>query len=1010
MKNTELVLSTLGLLISISSSMAQTTLFWGGGTSDISDGSPRATSETALAGTWNTTTKNWSLDSAGTTYNTWTDGAQVILGPMLSPTTGGATITVADNFSPNIGSLFIGNITGSGSNQNFTFNNTAQLRTVNLTGSDVSFNVNQASPTTSSRGLVFTGNQAGTTGVALGGSANLLKLGPSYASILTPSSSFTGNVTINNGKINIGSASSGANDANLRGVSNFNIRPSLDNSLLLSNPTLTLNYRTNGQNNAVSDTANITLSGGTLEYRGQRNNTAANVGKETIGQLTLDGHGYLDLDTADATGSNSSVLTINNLSRATTRSTMTMLVDSTTSAPIATVSLPNWSGSTGTVVPWMQTNRAQLLRVNALKELEVVPMTDAPSDQATWTAGNDYRVVNAFTPTNSVPTVSINSLGLLTSGTAKTVTIGTGNTLTVSSGGVAYESTSTGDATITGGAITSGTDQLYLLTGANSGSRTLIVDSVISGAGMDVIKGGTGTLRLTGGASNTYTGVTYVNGGTLTLQKSSGFLAIPGDVVVENGGTLSHGGSNQIATSAKLTIKDGGNYNLGASAQTLSNTVTLSGGRITIVNGSLTLNGAGEGLVFNGGIIRQDSGGAGTLNLNTNVRYDSTATRQAQVQPKLGSAAFAFSLGSAARTFNIANSATLDAAVPEMVIGAPMTGASASVIKTGDGLLQFTNANTYGGGTTINQGTLQLSSVTAAAQSGIKGYTVNNYNALVFDAPVTGLVVGQTLTGSALGTRVIAAVTNPMEVVLTNTPATGTHTDIAALSVSRSGSVGSGAVTIGGGTFLVDNGITVTNAVTLNSGTFQNNGNYSGVLTLNGGTLKGSGSFSTALTFKSGSVHAPGNSPGLQTISNDLTYNSGSHFQFELAQDTEAGRGTVWDAVNMTAGNLTIDSGALFDVVLNGSGSSTDYTDAFWSADHTWLVLDFTGAGTSSGTFTLGTVSLDTLGQSGSGTFSLTNAGGDVVLNYTAVPEPSSVLLLATAATLFILRRRRSAV
>jgi autotransporter-associated beta strand protein len=53
---------------------------------------------------------------------------------------------------------------------------------------------------------------------------------------------------------------------------------------------------------------------------------------------------------------------------------------------------------------------------------------------------------------------------------------------------------------------------------------------VISGSG-DVIKTGTGTLRLAGSSGNTYSGKTIVNAGTLELNKTVGD-AIAGPLVV----------------------------------------------------------------------------------------------------------------------------------------------------------------------------------------------------------------------------------------------------------------------------------------------------------------------------------------------------------------------------------------------------------------------------------------------------------------------------------------------
>jgi hypothetical protein len=71
-----------------------------------------------------------------------------------------------------------------------------------------------------------------------------------------------------------------------------------------------------------------------------------------------------------------------------------------------------------------------------------------------------------------------------------------------------------------------------------------------------------------------------------------------------------------------------------------------------------------------------------------------------------------------------------------------------------------------------------------------------------------------------------------------------------------------------------------------------------------------------------------------------------------------------------------------------------DWNDPFWATSHSWTVIDVTGAASSSGIFTLGTVGTDSLGQSLSvvrpeASFSLTRSGNDIVL--VVVPEPSTL-------------------
>ncbi len=180
------------------------------------------------------------------------------------------------------------------------------------------------------------------------------------------------------------------------------------------------------------------------------------------------------------------------------------------------------------------------------------------------------------------------------------------------------------------------------------------------------------------------------------------------------------------------------------------------------------------------------------------------------------------------------------------------------------------------------------------------------------------------------------------------------------------------------------------------------------------GTLGGTSTLGRATTIQSGGTLAPGASAGLMTFGSGLTLAAGSHFEFELFGNTVADRGVNYDGVNVTGGVLSVDSGALFDIVLNGSGSDVDFTDDFWGSNQSWLVFS-NGAEPSllSGIFTLGTISQDSLGQDFSvtgGSFDFGLDGDDIYLLYT-IPEPATMATLAGIVTLLmvVMRRRRRA-
>jgi hypothetical protein len=134
-------------------------------------------------------------------------------------------------------------------------------------------------------------------------------------------------------------------------------------------------------------------------------------------------------------------------------------------------------------------------------------------------------------------------------------------------------------------------------------------------------------------------------------------------------------------------------------------------------------------------------------------------------------------------------------------------------------------------------------------------------------------------------------------------------------------------------------------------------------------------------------------SPGTQTFGLGLSYDAGSILTWELIANSGTGAGTAYDFLSVTGGGLSITAGATINLDFSSAGSTVDWSDPFWATGHSWTVIDVSGAATSSGNFTLGTVGTDSLGQSLSvvrpdASFSLARSGNDIVL--VVVPEPSA--------------------
>jgi len=206
---------------------------------------------------------------------------------------------------------------------------------------------------------------------------------------------------------------------------------------------------------------------------------------------------------------------------------------------------------------------------------------------------------------------------------------------------------------------------------------------------------------------------------------------------------------------------------------------------------------------------------------------------------------------------------------------------SGSVVVQNSGTVVLTGSNTYTGGTTVSSGTLQGNTTS------IQGAITNN-GKVVFDQPSTG-----TFSGTIAGSGAVV-VQNAGTVVLTgsNSYSGGTTVSGGTLSVAGTAPTGTGDVVI-------------TSAGTLmGTGTIAGNGTVSGVL-------------------------KPGNSPGYLSFTQNLTLNSGSTYQQDIAGTTQASSSTPVGATGYysfltTGGQLIINSGAILAPMLQNLFLTTE--------------------------------------------------------------------------------------
>jgi hypothetical protein len=170
-------------------------------------------------------------------------------------------------------------------------------------------------------------------------------------------------------------------------------------------------------------------------------------------------------------------------------------------------------------------------------------------------------------------------------------------------------------------------------------------------------------------------------------------------------------------------------------------------------------------------------------------------------------------------------------------------------------------------------------------------------------------------------------------------------------------------------------------------------------------------------------IHSPGNSPGIQTFTGNLTYdNSGGSIptvNWQLSDNTD----TTFSAFDqiVVGGNLAFNTPTSLVLDFSGYGD-VDWADPFWTSDQSWVVYDVAGTTTGANNFSIATANwADNSGDSfntllSGSAFSLDLQGNDLVLSYTAgtasVPEPSQVaasLLALVGLGIYLWRRKNAA-
>jgi autotransporter-associated beta strand protein len=842
--------------------------------------------------------------------------------------------------------------------------------------------------------------------------------------VLNGVNTYTGNTTIAYGTLKIGGAGSlGAGDyaGDIRNAGSLNFASSANQMLsgvlsgagtLVKSGTGTLTL--SGNNTYTGAT---TVNGGllSLDYRTSNTDKVASGAALTFGGGTLSviGHGSADTTQSVAgttINAGASAVTVTKNAAANNASlhlnTITRSLGGTlnvayagTGAGVATVTTDNLNDATGILGGWATFGGTGWAK-NGVNTADGAIVAYSGYTADTWAAGNNTDV----SATGSVAADSVTNSLRINTAAPTTLTLAGVNTLT--SGGLLVGPGVGNNATlITGGSLSGSASGELIVQQHNTANALTIASAIADNTGATALtKSGAGTLALTG--TNTYTGETWVSDGTLSISSNANLGA------VATGARLNLSEGTTLKTTATFALDNAGANKrainlLGSATIDTAASTTLTVGGVISGDNALTKTGTGTLLLsgvntFTGATIVN----AGTLSLDGlygALRNSASITVNAGASLRTKDTWYSSEVFSSNGTaWNAARMLTVDGGTVNLLKaagrlgnitlknGATFTTDTLTVAANGTGWAPYgtTLADVSTGASTVTVAGTSASSMTGALNiRGIQNFDVGD----VTNSSATDLTVSTVLSnynGTPGGFNKLGAGT--MVLSGNSTYTGGTTINAGTVRVAGNAALGTGAVTVNSGgtlnTGLAGSNHTLANAVTVNSG----------------GRLMGAGTHTGSVTLASGATLAPGNSPGITTLSAGGSFANGSVYEWEIQGAAPSVTGTDFDRITVTGGALTVDAGAILKI----SAAGIDYAGAFWDANRSFTYALASG-GTITGSFTMDT-SLAGL-FAGQGSWSLSASSGNLLANWTAIPEPSTYGLIgagALAAVAFVRRRR----
>jgi autotransporter-associated beta strand protein len=890
------------------------------------------------------------LNVAGGTFNL--GGFNETLGSITGSgniTLGAGTLTTNSTSNTTFSGLIsgTGGLTKNGTSTltlsgNNTYNGTTTINagTIEIAAAGRLGAGNYTGNISNSGGLIHSGTTNQILGGILSGSGSLTQ---NAASTLTLSgaNTYNGTTTIKSGTLVIGHATglgSGGNISFTGGGLQYGSGITTDISSRIKNSTLAILVDTNGNNvtfasaldstNAGGFTKNgtgILTLGGNNTYAG---NTRINAGTVEIGAAGRLGAGnytgnivnngtFIYSGTSNQTLggiiSGSGALTHN------ASSTLTLTGNNTFNGATAI--------NAGTLV-LSGTNTASAITVASGATLMGTGRGGATTVSGTIAPGNSPGTL-------TVGALTLNGGGVYTWEMADATGVaGTGWDRIASTGLLTVNSTSGSTFTI---AITSsGAPSNW--TGNSTQSWDIITYGSLSG--FDATKF---SINATAFAGST------ANGSSWTLTDTGSALRLSYSILTD---PIWAAGAADWSTGFSPAITNGANATFTGAGGTATNDIVT--GSLSSID-SITFNATAGAytLAANSGSSGYDA--ASALQLNGNIVNNSTATQTINLALT----------SSASRVFNAASG--------NLVLGGPLAG-NGGLTKNGSNKLTLSANNTYTGDTTINAGTLEITSTGLLGGGSYSGNIVNTGAFLIgsnSNQTLSGVISGiGALTKNGTGTLTLAGnnnysggtMLNTGTLVIGNAAAAGTGTITQAngsslLKIDTTGTITndmsvynvlasqsatlSGAITVNNATWDIDTGdtLTISGAVSGNGGVTKNGG---GRLTLNGTNTYNGSTIVNSGTLEAASAGALGNNATVQVTGGSLLVsadNALNNKSLTLNSTSIAGlafSGNYSGRVN----NLTLSQNSIIDL---GDGSVSIMFDTFVMNSYTLDIYNWTG-------------------------------------------------------------------